>query len=99
MKNNFMNKFDSIIKVKVEGKNINNYIKRLIKDNINILKFIPISHKEADIIIKYEDYLKIKEYRTIYKLKVISKYGKLKLLSFIKKNIYMFISLIIGINI
>ena len=97
MKNTFIDKIESSVKILVNGKNVNNYIKRLIKDNINILKFIPISHKEADIIIKYEDYLKIKEYRTIYKLKVISKYGKLKLLSFIKKNIYMFISLIIGI--
>ena len=43
MKNSFFEIFNSIIKLKVEGKNINNYIKRLIKDKINIIKYITIS--------------------------------------------------------
>ena len=97
MKNSFFNKFNSIIKVKVEGRNINNYIKRIIKDNVKIIKHIPISYKEATLIISYEDYLKLKKYKTIYKLTVISKYGNLKIKEILKKNKYLIICIIIGI--
>ena len=52
MKNRYLEKFDSIIKIKIEGKNINNYIKRLIKRKINIIKQIQISYKEDNLIVK-----------------------------------------------
>ena len=97
MKNSFFNKFNSIIKVKVEGRNINNFIKRIIKDNVKIIKHIPISYKEAILIISYEDYLKLKKYKTIYKLRVISKYGKLKIKESLNKNKYLIIFIIMGI--
>ena len=97
MKNSFFNKFNSIIKVKVEGRNINNFIKRIIKDNVKIIKHIPISYKEAILIISYEDYLKLKKYKTIYKLRVISKYGKLKIKESLNKNKYLIICIIMGI--
>ena len=66
MKNSFFETFNSIIKLKVEGKNINNYIKRLIKDKINIIEQIPISYKEAIRVIKYSDDLKIKEFKKCF---------------------------------
>lgn len=97
MKNSFFNKFNSIIKVKVEGRNINNFIKRIIKDNVKIIKHIPISYKEAILIISYEDYLKLKKYKTIYKLRVISKYGKLKIKESLNKNKYLIIFIFMGI--
>lgn len=97
MKNTFFNKFNSIIKVKVEGRNINNYIKRIIKDNVNIIKYIPVSYKEAILIISYKDYLKLKKYKTIYKLTIISKHGRLKLKEVINKNKYLFICIVMGI--
>ena len=52
MENRYIEKFDSIIKIKVEGKNINNYIKRIIKRKINIIRLIPISYKEVHLILK-----------------------------------------------
>ena len=97
MKNSFFNKFNSIIKVKVEGRNINNFIKRIIKDNVKIIKHIPLSYKEAILIISYDDYLKLKKYKTIYKLRVISKYGKLKIKESLNKNKYLIIFIIMGI--
>lgn len=98
MRNTFFDKFNSIIKVKVEGRNINNYIKRIIKDNVKIIKHIPMSYKEAILIINYEDYLKLKKYKTIYKLRVISKYGKLKIKESLNKNKYLIIFIIMGIG-
>ena len=43
MKNRYLENFDNIVKIKIEGKNINNYIKRLLKARINIIKLIPIA--------------------------------------------------------
>ena len=53
------NNIDSIVKVKIEGKNINSYLKRIIKKRINIIKLIPISYKEVHLLLKYSDYQKL----------------------------------------
>lgn len=98
MKDTIIDKITSSVKISVEGKNINNYIKRLINEKIDIISLKYISYSKAEIIIKYNDYLKLKDQRTIYKLKIIDKYGKLKLLSKLKKNYILFLSLIIGIT-
>ena len=99
MKNKYLDNFDNIVKIKVEGKNINNYIKRLIKRKINIIKLIPISYKEAHIILKYKDYRELTKYKSIYKISIINTYGKLKIRKIVKKNQILIVSLLIGISI
>ena len=89
MQNRTINKFNSIIKVKVEGKNINNYI--------SIIKLIPISYKEVHIIIDLEEYKKLTKYKTTYKISIIDSYGILKFKKNIKKNTYLLLFLIIGL--
>ena len=86
-----------LVKVKITGININNYIKRVIKKNISIIRLIPINYKEVNLIIRYSDYLKIKDMPSIYKITLIDSYGLLKLKSIIKKNIIVIISLIISL--
>jgi len=97
MRNTFIDKITSTVKVVVEGKNVNNYIKRLIKDKIDIVSLNYISYNQVEIIIKYNDYLNLVDNRTIYKLKVVERYGKLRFKDKIKKNYLLFLSLIIGI--
>jgi len=97
MRNTFIDKFKSSVKVVVEGKNVNNYIKRLIKDKINIINLKYLDYNKVEIVIKYEDYLKLKDHRSIYKLKVIEKYGKLKIRDKLKKNYILLLSLLIGV--
>lgn len=97
MRNTLTDKFNSSVKILVEGKNINNFIKRIIKQKISIINLKYYSSKKAEIIIKYDDYLKLKKYKTIYSIKIIDKYGKLKIKDKIKKNYILFISLLIGI--
>ena len=97
MKNTFIDKFKSSVKILVEGKNINNYIKRIIDSKISIIDLKYINYNRAEIIIKYNDYLTLKDKRSIYKLKVIEKYGKLKLIDGLKENYILFFSLFIGI--
>ena len=96
MKNRYLEKFDSIIKIKIEGKNINNYIKRLIKRKLNIIKLIPISYKEVHLIVKYQDYKKITKYKSTYKISIINTYGTLKMKKTLKKNTILISSLLIG---
>lgn len=97
MKNKIFRIFSSNIKIRVKGKNINNFIKRLIRNNISIYKVTPVNYKEVDLIIDYNDLEDILKYKTIYDIEVKSYYGKLKILKFIKKNIYIFSFLVLGI--
>ncbi len=97
VKNKILYFFSSSIKIKVVGRNVNNFIKRLIKNKINIIKYTPISYKEADIIIDYNDFVKVKEYKTIYDIRIIKYYGKLRVLKFIKKNVFIISFLFLGL--
>ena len=47
---------NNYIKIKIEGKNVNNYIKWLISKKVNILKLDIIKHNELNLIIDYQDY-------------------------------------------
>ena len=89
MKDKILKIFSSSIKIKVTGRNINNFLKRLINNNINIEKVIPISHKEIDLIINYQDLDKVLKLKTIYNIKIVRYYGKLRIIKRIKKDIFI----------
>ena len=95
MENKFFKKFDDILKIEVTGRNIDNYIKKLVKAKINIIKLIKKDYKTIYIYVNYEDYIRIKKMKTIYSIKVVSKLGGLRIKYFIKKNIVMFIFIIL----
>ena len=97
MENRYLEKYNNIIKIKIEGKNIDNYIKRIIKNKINIIKLIPISYKEVHLIIKLSEYEKLIKYKTTYQISIIDTYGKIKLKNTIKRNYILLLSLIIGL--
>lgn len=97
MKDKILKIFSSSIKIKVIGRNINNFLKRLINNNINIEKVIPISHKEIDLIINYQDLDKVLKLKTIYNIKIIRYYGKLRIIKRIKKDIFILSSLLISL--
>lgn len=97
MKDKIFKIFSSSIKIKITGRNINNFLKKIIRNNINIIKVIPISYKEMDLIIDYKDLDKIEKLKTIYNIKIIRYYGKLRILKRIKKNIFILSFLLIGL--
>ena len=51
----------NLIKVKIEGKNINNYILWLIKNKINITNVSLVSHNEMTFLIEYKYYNYLKK--------------------------------------
>ena len=87
MKDKILKIFSSSIKIKVTGRNINNFLKRV----------IPISHKEIDLIINYQDLDKVLKLKTIYNIKIIRYYGKLRIIKRIKKDIFILSSLLISL--
>lgn len=96
MKEKLFRIFSSNIKIRVSGRNINNFIRRIINNNINIVRLIPRGYKEVDLIIDYNDLEKIKKYKTIYDVKIVRYYGKLHVIKFLKKNRFILLFLLIG---
>ena len=97
MKEKIFRIFSSNIKIRVSGRNINNFIKRIIKNNIKIVKLTPRSHKEVDLIIDYNDLEEIEKYKTIYDIKIVRYYGKLHIIKFLKKNRFILLFLLLSV--
>ena len=96
MKEKIFRIFSSNIKIRVSGRNINNFIKRIIKNNIKIVKLTPRSHKEVDLIIDYNELEEIEKYKTIYDIKIVRYYGKLHIIKFLKKNRFILLFLLLS---
>ena len=88
---------DDLVRLKIEGKNVSNYFKYLVKNKINIYDLKVIKYNELDILVAYKDYDLLKKYSKTYKITIIKTYGKLRLLSFIKNNVIMLSCLIFSI--
>jgi len=88
---------NNYIKVLIKGHNVNNYLKWLIKEKINILNINIINHHELFITIDYKDYQILSKYSKTYEIKIIKKYGRLRIIDIIKKNIVIIVSLIFSI--
>lgn len=97
MKNTFLNKIESSVRVKITGKNVNNYLKRLIANKIDLIDLKYNSHNEAVVTIKYSDYLKLKTVRSNYDVKVTNTYGKLRIRNKMKRSYILLSSIILGI--
>lgn len=97
MKDKILRVFSSSIKIRVTGRNVNNFINRLIRSKINLVRVIPISYNEVDIIINYNDLDKVNKIKSIYEVDIIDYYGKLKYIKLLKKNIFIISFLILGI--
>ena len=85
-----------MIRIKITGKNPNYFLNELIKRNINIYN-LSKSNNSLIIIVSYKDYLKILEIKTTYKIKVLRKYGVLRIKELIKRYFYYILFFIIGI--
>ena len=89
----------NLIKVKVEGKNINNYILWLIKNKINITNVSLVSHNEMTFLIEYKYYNYLKKYSKTYTVSILEVHGKVKFIMFMKQNFIILISIIISLTI
>lgn len=85
------------LKISIKGRRIESFIKRLMNANISLIDIEYISHNEINVLIYQKDYQKLRKLKTIYKIKIIKKYGVNALKEIIKKNTLILITLLIGI--
>ena len=97
MRNRYLETFDRIVKIKIEGSNIHNYLKRVIRKKINIIQVIPVSYREIHLILKYSEYEKLLQYKSIYQITVLQFLGKLKYQEIFKKNYILLLFMILGL--
>lgn len=96
MRDSILNKLDNILKIKIEGRNLERFIHRIIKNEIEIIELKYINYKEAYIKIFAKDYKKIKEIKTIYNISIVDSYGIIKLKKKLKFNSFLIIMIIVG---
>ncbi len=88
---------NNYVLVKIEGKNVGNYVKWLIKNKINIINLNIVKHNELKILIDYKNFNLLSKYSKTYKITIIRKYGKLRLFDILKNNIIIILCLMLSI--
>ena len=96
LENKILDRFKDTIKLKVTGKNINRFIKRLYKNKIDILSLKNIDRNTIIICVNLSDYDSLIKIKSIYDIYDISVDGSIKIKKNIYKNRFIIISLIIG---
>lgn len=96
MENKYLKRLDKIVKIKVSGRNVYRFIDRLIKDKVYIYDLKIINIKNVIIKINYDDYLILKDKKSIYDIDLLDVYGKLKIKKYFKEHYVFIIFLIIG---
>lgn len=95
--NEWLNKFKTTINLKVKGKNIERFIKRINSFNIELLEIKYLKYNEVVIKILKKDLNKINEIKTIYDIDIISSNGLDKYKIILKKNKLLLITIIISL--
>ena len=93
MKNSIFNNLSSKVLLKVKGKNIDNFIKRLNNNKIEIFNIKYINYKEIYILISKNNLDKVIKLKSIYKIEIIDYKGleKFKINILNNKYIILFI--------
>jgi len=89
MKNHLFFKYKSKLLLKIEGKNIERFLKRLISNHIELLKITHHKYNCVSILIYKEDYEKVMELKSIYDVTLEDIYGIIKIRKVIKGYRYI----------
>lgn len=85
--------------LKVNGNNINRFIRRLIKNKIQVYDLDRISNKEIIITISTKDLEEIDKFRGLYQINIIRYIGKINAKNIFKHNFVMYLCLTISLTI
>lgn len=97
MKNHLSFFLISKIKIKVIGKNIERFVRKLVTSHIEILNIKHIKRDTIYIWIYKRDYLKVCKLKTVYDMEVIDSAGWIKIRKVMSINKYFIFSIILGI--
>ena len=96
MKNEWLNKLKTTYYIKIKGKNIERFIKRLISVDIELLEIKYLKYDEIVVKIYKKNFEKIEEIKTIYDLDIVEYTGFYKYKELLKKNKLIVISIILS---
>lgn len=96
MDNKILKRFDDTVKIKISGKNIERFIKRLYKNKIDVLSLTNISRNTIIITIYLKDYDNVMKLKSIYEIDDLGFNGVIKFKKGIYKNRFLLISILIG---
>ncbi len=96
MKNDWLNKLKTTYYIKIKGKNIERFIKRLISFDIELLEIKYIKYDEIVVRISKKNLEKIKEIKTIYDIDIVEYTGFFKYKELLKKNKLIIISIVLA---
>lgn len=87
--------FSSTYKIKIEGKDVKRFIKKLYSNNI-YFNDIEMYDKYAYVEVDKSNYEKLKQIKTIYKIEIVKLYGIIRIIDFIKR--YSLFLIILGVG-
>ena len=96
MKNEWLNKLKTTYYIKIKGKNIERFIKRLISVDIELLEIKYLKYDEIVVKIYKKNFEKIEEIKTIYNVDIVEYTGFYKYKELLKKNKLIVISIILS---
>lgn len=82
--------------IKISGKDINRFIKKLYKSNI-YMEHIEIFDKYCYVKLSKDNYLKLLKIKTIYEIKVVRLFGIIRLIDLIKRYYIFILMFLIGL--
>ena len=91
MKNGFISLFENKITIKIKGKNINRFLKRLVSYKIDLFDIKYLNKNEVKVKIRATDYKKIKEIKTIYDIFIVDVQGMLKIKKIFRTNFFLIV--------
>lgn len=96
MNGNFLNHFKKIIEVEIRGKNIERMIRRITKNNIDLLRIYKKDKECIHVFIYSRDFELLENIKTVYEVSIIKNHGILYFYQWFKANVLLFIFLMIG---
>lgn len=96
MKNAFLKGFETVVFLKIEGKNIERFLRRLYDNQINILHIKNQTYKSVEIAIYERDFETVLEKKTTYEITILGYTGKKRFYFWIQKNKWLLLFLIFG---
>lgn len=90
-------KFSNLIQVKIKGKNIERFLRKLIQLDVELYNIKYNRKDEVLIKISKKDYDYLNKIKTIYDIEIVNVYGFEKIKKKIKKSYYLILSVIISI--
>lgn len=96
MKNAFLKGFETVVFLKIEGKNIERFLRRLYDNQINILHIKNQTYKSVEIAIYERDFETVLEKKTTYEITTLGYTGKKRFYFWIQKNKWLLLFLIFG---